>query len=156
APARRRARRAGAVLAGSRRRRSPGGSGIGALQGLQLAQQMAEVLAVAATAAPGLHPGGGGRLQGRLVEHASDGLRPGVVKARRIDGDTLVDQAPLGAVRLEQLARERPQALHRGLGARPAVIGAVAEADYPFAGMAQMIGALLLRLGGDGGKGGVL
>src|SRR6266700_1190751 len=119
---------------------SPSRARIGALQELQLGQDVAKVLAVASGAAAGLHPITGGKLQVRLGENRDERALPSRADAGAIDGDAGLDQ----------LARVRPQIVERLLGAAMALLGAVAKPDGPLAGVANVIGELLCALGGDG------
>src|SRR5712692_6020304 len=130
-------------------RRSPGRSRICALQELHLREEMAEMLGVPAAASAALHPPRCRARQRRLGEHASDAALPFGLEQCRVDGEALSDQRLLDGVALEHLAGIGPELVERGLGAAMALRRAVAEADQPFAGMAQVIGGLLLGLGGD-------
>ena len=79
--------------------------------------------------------------------------------ARKLSGSTATpcSISPRSAASTSNSSpRVRPQLVHGGLGACVALVGAVAEADHPFRRVAQMVGALLLRLGGDGRERGVL
>src|SRR5229473_1163595 len=129
---------------------SPSRARIGALQELQLGQDVAKVLAVASGAAAGLHPITGGKLQVRLGENRDERALPSRADAGAIDGDAGFDQRPLDVVGLEHLSRVRPQIIERLLGAAMALLGAVAQPDGPLAGVANVIGELLRALGGDG------
>src|SRR3954467_12303251 len=63
-----------------------------------------------------------------------------------------MDQGALAFIDGKPLTGESPEMIDRGLRAGMAFSRAVTEPDDPLRGMAKVIGALLLRLGGNGGK----
>src|SRR5689334_5520262 len=123
-----------------------------ALQRLQFAEEMAEMLAVVADAATLLHPVIGRKRQRRLGNDAADDSVPPRLQARRVDRDAGIDQAALGVVDREHLAGIGPEMIDRLLRPRMALRGTVTKADDPFRAMADMIGAFLLGFRCDRGE----
>ena len=97
------------------------------------------MLRMPALPAAGLHPAIGGARQSRLREH----LR-----------ETVSSHSPRSSALSpsEHLAGIGPQGVERVLRAAVAFLGAVAKPDQPLAGVAQMIGGLMPRGGGDAGQ----
>src|SRR5947209_12365774 len=92
---------------------SPSRVRIGALQKLQLGEDVAEMLAVASRAAPGLHPIAFRHPQVRFGQDRSKRLLPARPDAGAVDRDAFDDQILLHVVDLEHLARVRPQLVER-------------------------------------------
>src|SRR6266567_1964994 len=113
---------------------------------------MAEMLAVPAGPAALLHPVVLRQRERGLTDDVRDGLQPSTAQDIRVDRDIGMDRAVLAGIDHEHLTREGPEMIDRGLRAGVALFGAVTEADDPFRGMAQVIRALLLRLGSNGGE----
>src|SRR5207249_11821114 len=107
-------RRAGAARCRCRAR-SPCQPREGALHRLQLAQEMTEMLAVAAGTAALLHPVVLRQCERCLVEDAGHRLEPAVAQCCRINRDAAVNQAALAVIDREHLAGERPEMIDRGL-----------------------------------------
>src|SRR5581483_11590668 len=107
------------------------------------------MLGVPTVAPATLHPASRGLGQRRFGEDAVDTALPTGAERRRIGGDALRDQRLVARVALDHLAGVGPEIVERRLGAAVALRGTVAQADQPFAGVAQVIGRLLLGLGGD-------
>ena len=95
------------------------------------------MLAVPAAAAALLHPVILGQDKRRLAHDTGYRLEPLRAQRRGIDRDAGVDQAALAVVDGEHLAGESPELVDRCLRAAVAFLGAVAEPDDPFRGMAQ-------------------
>src|SRR6185312_100574 len=114
---------------------------------------MAEMLAVATGAAPLLHPLVLRQRQRRFVDNAGHGLEPLQFEACWIDCDAGLDQSALAVIDREHFAGEGPEIVDRTLRTGVALVGAVAEPYHPFGRVAQVIGALLLRLRRDGSQG---
>src|SRR3979409_416429 len=108
---------------------------------------MAEMFAVPAVAAALLHPVTFGQRQCRFVDDAGYRLEPWRAQLCGVDRDTFIDQAALAVVAAKHLAGIGPEIVDRGLRAAMAFLGAVAEPNYPFRRMPQMIRTLLFRFG---------
>src|SRR5947207_10848284 len=104
---------------------------------------MAEMLAVPAAAASLLHPVGLRQSKRRFADDAGNGFQPSRTHGRGIDRDAGIDQAALAVVDGKHLARKSPEIVDCCLRAAVAFLGAVAEADDPFRGMAHVIGTFL-------------
>ena len=148
-----RRRRPGAlpqIVGGGRRARSPCRSRVRALQILQLGQQMAEMLGVAAAAAALLHPVRVRQVSVARLDTSDDRGEPAGAQARP---DRSRRRPRSARASMASASNSSPVNAHRSsiarLRAAMALGGAVAEPDHPFGGVAQVIGAFLLRLGGD-------
>src|SRR4051812_43655790 len=113
---------------------------------------MAEMLAVPAHAAALLHPVVLRQLEHCFADHIRECRQPAAPQGPWVYGDTGMDQGALAVVDGKHLAGERPEMIDRSLRAGMALVGAVAQPDDPLRGMAEVIGALLLRLGGNSRK----
>src|SRR5947209_18885968 len=122
------------------------------LQELQIGEDVAEMLRVASAAPATLHERCGWRAQHRF---AQDGLKPrlpGLTQRARIRRNAGPGKTSLDLICLEQFPGICPKLVESGLSARVAFIRAVAEADKPFAGMAQVISGFLFGFGCDRGE----
>ena len=77
-------------------------------------------------------------------------------QARRVDAEARGGDLAVEIVGLDQLRDMGPEVVERGLRLVPALVRAVAEADHPFAGVAQMISHLARRAGRDSGGLGIV
>src|SRR5262249_18309397 len=112
---------------------SPSRVRIGALQELQLGQNMTEVLAVTPRAAAGLHPFALRHPQSRFAEDRGERALPNRPDARAIGRDAGADQILLDRVDLEHLAGVRPKLVERVLCTAATFLCSVAEPDGPLA-----------------------
>src|SRR3954462_7443380 len=111
---------------------------------------MAEMLAVPAHAAALLHPVVLRQLERCFADHIRECRQPATPQGPWVYGDIGMDQGALAFIDGKHLTGKSPEMIDRGLRAGMAFSRAVTEPDDPLRGMVKVIGALLLRLGGDG------